>query len=313
MLVGAATRRTATLRSRWGSRTARAGLVGTVVFAVAGASVAAASPTSRSELMARHARAQQEQTSPKNARGAQVVVQDIKIRVPGQDPVAAWLVQPASVKRHAAAGILWLHWLGEIHNDRSEFLAEAIELADEGVVSLLPQGFFPWVPDPVGDERDVAAVRAQVDAFRACLRKLEALRSVDSDRIAIVGHDYGAMYGALLADEDPHVSAMVMAAPDALWGNWFATFWLGLEGEEKAAYEALFKGLDPVEHAGRLGSHVLIQWAGEDFFIPAEVRDAYAAAAPEAQTILYPRVDHEFTTRAQIDRTAFLRAELGLG
>ena len=29
--------------------------------------------------------------------------------------------------------------------------------------------------------------------------------------------------------------------------------------------------------------------------------------------MLYPGVDHEFTTRAQIDRDAFLRAELGLG
>jgi dienelactone hydrolase len=298
-------------RPRWWGRSARTGMVAAAI-AVAGTSFAAAAPTTARESAAAR-RPEAHQAPAGNAQGSQVIVQDIRIRVPGQSPVAAWLVQPAKPKKHAAAGILWLHWLGEIHNDRSEFLAEAIELADEGAVSLLPQGFFPWVPDPVGDERDVAAVRAQVDAFRACLQKLEALRSVDSDRIAIVGHDYGAMYGALLADEDPHVSAMVMAAPDALWGNWFATFWLGLEGEKKAAYEALFDGLDPVEHADRLGSHVLLQWAGDDFFVPAEVREAYAAAAPDAQTILYARVDHQFTTRAQIDRTAFLRSELGLG
>ena len=42
-------------------------------------------------------------------------------------------------------------------------------------------------------------------------------------------------------------------------------------------------------------------------------RSVAAAAAPDAQTILYPGVDHEFTTRAQVDRDAFLRSELDLG
>src|SRR5688500_1599852 len=59
-----------------------------------------------------------------------VTVQDVRIPVAGQEDVAAWLVRPARAHRRSAAGILWLHWLGEIHGDRSEYLAEAIELAD---------------------------------------------------------------------------------------------------------------------------------------------------------------------------------------
>ena len=68
-----------------------------------------------------------------------VVVEDISIPVPGQDPVQAYLVRPAGeLKKNSAPGMLWLHWLGEINNDRSEYLPEAITLAAEGVVSVLP-------------------------------------------------------------------------------------------------------------------------------------------------------------------------------
>ena len=244
---------------------------------------------------------------------ARVVVEDVTIRVPRQDPVEAYVVRPAGhLKRSSAAGVLFLHWLGEINNDRGEYLTEAITLAEQGVVSVLPQGYFPWVPNPDGTANDVRLVENQVKAFRAALNRLDAIGAIDESRIAVVGHDYGAMYGALLADRDERVSAMVLQAPDALMGNWFATFWLQLEGQQRADYLALFADLDPVDHTARLGSHVLFQWAGEDFFIPAEVRDAYAASSPAAQVKLYERADHELTDVARVDRLAFLTEQLGL-
>ena len=248
------------------------------------------------------------------SRAASVVVEDVTIRVPRQDPIQAYVVRPAGhVKRNSAAGVLFLHWLGEINNDRGEYLTEAITLADQGVVSVLPQGYFPWVPNPDGTANDVQLVKNQVRAFRAALNRLASVKAVDESRIAVVGHDYGAMYGALLADSDERVSAMVLQAPDAEMGNWFATFWLQLEGQERADYLALFADVDPVDHTARLGSHVLFQWAGEDIFIPAEVRAAYAASSPDARVELYERSDHEFTDEARVARLAFLADELGLG
>jgi dienelactone hydrolase len=244
---------------------------------------------------------------------AQVVVDDITIAVAGQDPVQAWLVRPAGQpKKHSQAGVLWLHWLGEINGDRNEYLAEAVTLAGKGVVSVLPQGYFPWVPNPDGTARDVTLVENQVAAMRAALDRLVAERSVDASRIALVGHDYGAMYGALLADSDERISTMVLQAPDALMGNWFARFWLGLEGAERDGYLALFDDLNPVEHTARLGDRVLFQWAGKDFFIGQDVRDAYADSSPDADVILYDDADHEFRDAARVDRLAFLEAQLGL-
>jgi dienelactone hydrolase len=245
---------------------------------------------------------------------AQVVVDDITIAVPGQEPVQAWLVRPGGqVKKHTQAGVLWLHWLGEINGDRNEYLSEAVTLAGKGVVSVLPQGYFPWVPNPDGTTGDVTLVENQVAAMRAALDRLVAERSVDASRVALVGHDYGAMYGALLADSDTRISTMVLQAPDALMGNWFAQFWLELEGAERDAYLALFDGLDPVDHTARLGDHVLFQWAGKDIYIGQEVRDAYAASSPDAEAKFYERSDHEFRDDARVDRLAFLEAQLLAG
>ncbi len=243
----------------------------------------------------------------------QIVVEDITIRVPHQAAVQAYVVRPAgNLKKNSAAGVLFLHWLGEINNDRGEYLTEAITLAGQGVVSVLPQGYFPWVPNPDGTTGDVTLVKNQVAAMRRALDTLASVKGVDKSRIALVGHDYGAMYGSILAQSDRRVSVMVLQAPDALMGNWFAQFWLRLEGQEREDYLALFAGLDPVDNTSRLGSHVLFQWAGDDFFIGQDVRDAYAASSPLAQVKLYEHADHELTDAARVDRLAFLAAQLGL-
>ena len=242
-----------------------------------------------------------------------VSVRDIEIRVPDQAPVRAWLVAPAGpAPRHSMAGVLWLHWLGQIHNDRSEFLSQAVAMADRGVVSVLPDGGFPWVEDPDGTAADVTRVEDQLAAYRRVLDRLASRRAVDPERIAVVGHDYGAMYGSLLADSDERVSVLALQALDATWGNWFATYWLGLEGQARADYSQLFAGLEPVDHVARLGSHVLLQWAGRDEYVSAEVADAVSAANPDARRIDYPRADHQLDDKALRDLAGFLTEQLAL-
>ncbi len=242
-----------------------------------------------------------------------VVIRSVTVAVPHQQPVSAYLVRPGGRQQpHSDAGILFLHWLGQVRGDRSEYLAEATELAGRGVISLLPQGYFPWVPNPDGTTHDVRLVKRQVKAFRAALDRLAGLRAVDASRIAVVGHDYGAMYGTLVAARDHRVAALVLEAPDSTWGNWFAKYWLGLEGAERTAYLALFNGLDPVDHTRRLGRHVLFQWAGQDVFVSPEVRAAFAANNPHARVLLYDSSDHQLTDAAQVDRDAFIAHQLGL-
>ena len=250
--------------------------------------------------------------TPKQEQVAQVIVQDIRIPVAGQPAVQAYLVRSNDVRPGSQAGVLWLHWLGQIHSDRTEFLAEAIQMASHGVVSVLPQGSFPWLVNPTGTPQDVTLIRRQLEAFRASLDALIANRSVDPSRVAVVGHDYGAMYGALLANEDHRISAAVLATPDATWGNWFVKYWLGYTGEQERKYKALFTELEPVHHVSRLGARELFQWAGQDIYVSEAVRKLFAQGAPLAKVDLYPNSDHQLITQTQIDRDAFLEQVLGL-
>jgi dienelactone hydrolase len=245
--------------------------------------------------------------------GRGVLVETVRVPVPGQHPVTAYLVRSAgSLRPHSHAGILFLHWLGQIHSDRSEFLAEATELAPSGAVSLLPQGVFPWQVGPTGKAHDVTAIKAQLAVFRACLTWLRDRKYVAGSRIAVVGHDYGAMYGALLANSDKHVHAAILATPDATWGHWFVQYWLGYTGQQATDYDKLFAHLQPVHHVARLGNRELFQWAGQDVYIGAGVRSRFAANAPKAKVDLYPTSDHQLTDQAQADRDAFLQRELHL-
>ena len=272
-----------------------------LAVAVAGAlaTVAAAPP-----------RAAGTSTSPSVSR---VIVQDVRVPVPGQQPVPAYLVRSTGhLKPGSHAGILFLHWLGQIHSDRTEFLPEAIQLAPRGAVSLLPQGVFPWQVAPTGKARDVTAIRQQLAVFQACLNWLIAKSYVSGSRVAVVGHDYGAMYATLLTSADPRVHAAVFATPDATWGHWFVKYWLGFKGKRAARYKAQFASLQPVRHVSRLGSHELFQWAGRDIFVSTSVRKQFAAAAPLAPADFYPHADHQLTTAAQTARDAFLARQLGL-
>ena len=59
-----------------------------------------------------------------------------------------WSRRPGHLHSHSVAGVLWLHWLGDLHNDRSEFLSEAVDLAGAGRGLGPPAGLLPVGPEP---------------------------------------------------------------------------------------------------------------------------------------------------------------------
>ena len=227
----------------------------------------------------------------------------------------AWLVTEDD-ERWPRPAVLWLHWLGQRHNDRGEYLALAVELASRGVVSLLPAGHFPWVPDPDGTAHDATRVLAQVEAHAVALDHLAAQPGVDPGRIALVGHDYGGMYGVLLAERDERISTVALQAPDTCWENWFASYWLKLDDDARKEYAARFVDVEPVDAVARLAARLedgmLLQWAGNDTFVTAESRTEYERANPRARSVSYENADHMLDGRAAVDLVAFLEERLGL-
>src|SRR5215217_3487986 len=111
---------------------------------------------------------------------AQVV--DVTFRGSEAESVQAWLVTP-----------------------RPQGAIPDGSLAAAGVVSLLPQGRFPWSIDPTRSTADAGQVRAEVGRVRASLDLLAGRPDVEPARLGVVGHDFGAMYAILAAAEDPRV------------------------------------------------------------------------------------------------------------
>jgi hypothetical protein len=222
----------------------------------------------------------------------------------------ALVVRPAggTTATAPAPGILWLHWLGHNRGDCTEFVPEAIELAGQGAISVLPQGTFPWSDHPSGRLTDAAKVSAEVQRVREALQVLRALPDVDAGRLAIVGHDYGAMYG--LALKDPDVRLFIAATPDSSWSRWFLKYWPVadvIDGD----YSALLEAFDPLQAAASYGSRLRMQWAESDEYVPEYVRDLFAISAPLATSTTYA-YDHQLGQKATADRITMLRESLGL-
>ncbi len=243
-----------------------------------------------------------------------VRVSDIAFRS-GNAVVRAALVQPRD-PLDSMPGVLFAHWLGDpATTNRTEFLADAEWLARRGIVSLLPDE--PWsqpqwfarVRSTASDAADSVAV---VIALRRALDVLTRTNGVDRKRLAFVGHDFGAMYGALLAGADTRVRDVVFVAPTVTFAEWFLLD-TGRPPADRAAYEAQMAAFDiPAALARATFSASLLQFGARDRYVPSAKAHAFAAAVsqPDKTVRTYP-ADHALTLDAATDeRRSWLLAHL---
>ncbi|HET8776123.1 MAG TPA: alpha/beta fold hydrolase [Candidatus Limnocylindria bacterium] len=226
------------------------------------------------------------------------------IRVADAD---AYLVEPIGGGR--GPGVLFLHWFDTEAPDgnRTQFLDEAVELArDDGFVSILPQGQFPWAGDPTDASSDAQRIRAEVERHRMALDHLAQRADVDASRIGLVGHDFGGMHGVVLAADDPRIAAAVVIAATPRWGDWFLPFWR-IDGDRFDYLRALSE-LDPISRIGDLAPRPLfLQFARNDFFIAAMTGMELHRAAGEPKEMRAYDADHGVRDpQARTDRREFL-------
>lgn len=237
-------------------------------------------------------------------------VQDINM---GAGSRPASLVLPDDASAGSAAGIMWFHWLeyGSPTSNRSEFLGEAAAMADRGVVSVLVDGTFPWFGDPESIAHDTAALDADLAMAAAGYELLLARPEVDASRTAFVGHDFGSMYQSVLFAQDRRPLGFVMMAPTARWADWFARYWV--ISDEAAAYTAALAPYDPAAALpSSRGRPVLLQFANDDKYVPADVSaEISLAAGPDAETRHYD-CGHGLNEAARADRHVWLANLLGL-
>ena len=243
------------------------------------------------------------------ARATRITVSDVVLG-PGDAEVEAFILDPAGGE--ARAGILFLHWLGEHRSDRTQFLSEARTYAALGVRCVLPAGRLPWVPDPVDADTDFANIELEQRRLAVALDALIAGLPTGAP-VALVGHDFGAMHGLLLAARRPVFAAAVLIAATPRWGDWFLRFWN--IGGDRFDYLRRLAPLDPIEAARSLTAPTLWQVSSRDYFIAPMSAVELARAAPvdgEPRLEWYD-ADHAMrSAKARAARKRFLTTTLGL-
>jgi pimeloyl-ACP methyl ester carboxylesterase len=208
-------------------------------------------------------------------------------------------------------GVLFLHWFDEAPNaNRSQYLEEAEILAAAGVASVLPQLGFPWKAAPTDAESDIARIEGEVEFLRGAWSRLCDVDGVDADRIAVVGHDFGAMYGTLLLSElGPRCAALVAAT--ARWADWFVRFWPITT--DRYDYMRQLDRLDPITAIAQPGCPLLFQFGLKDFYIAVMTARELFDAAPELKTYRSYEAGHAMDLdEIRSDRLAFVAEHLAI-
>lgn len=221
-----------------------------------------------------------------------------------------YLVQPRS--GGSGPGIIFLHWFDEAPNaNRSQFLEEARSLTDNGVVSILPQLRFPWSDPPSGVDADLERIAAELTWLHRVHSALTAHDGVDPRKIIVVGHDFGAMHGALLLAEI-EARAGVLIAPTPRWADWFLRFW-PIETDRFDYMRALDR-VDPIRAVASADCPLLFQFGVRDFYIAQMSASEMFQAAAEPKAILHYDADHELHLHEAVDdRIAFVLDALETG
>jgi len=207
-----------------------------------------------------------------------VTIRDISfVGIAGKPSIKAYLVIPNGAG--SFAGVLWVHWLGEEKSNRDQFLDEAVALAPKGVVSLIVDAMWAtpkWFEDRIL-ERDYEDSIEQVIKLRRAMDLLTGQPNVDKTRIGFVGHDYGGMYGMLMAGVDQRARTYVFIAVTQSFEAWA---FLAKQPVSKAEYLRRNSVLELTDYLRQVkNSSTLFQFGTNDFFVSgADAAIIFAAA-----------------------------------
>jgi dienelactone hydrolase len=234
--------------------------------------------------------------------------------------VSAYLVVPAGKGPFPA--VIYGHWCmpGSEKKNRTEFLEEAVVLAQSGVISLLPDhvsvrpGFV--ADDSPFSENQVAVLVQQVVNLRRAADLLLARPDVDAKRIAYVGHSCDAGAGGFLSGVDKRFQAFVLMAGDLSdevdkKSKSFQEFRQKAGPEKLDAFMTEHAWMDAgyyVSHA--LPAAVFLQFASEEPFIDEEMEKGYFEAVSQPKRMKIYKAQHALSPEATRDRIAFLAERL---
>ena len=231
--------------------------------------------------------------------------------------MGATLVAPRARPAAKGPAVLFVHWYEPPNptSNRTEFVDEAVELAGAGVVSLLIDTM--WSDPNWFQSRDPATDLGhsieQVKQLRRAIDLLASRPGVDPRRLFYVGHDFGAMYGAIAASLDARrLKGFVFMAGTKSFSDWFLLWPRRSDEAQKSQVIAQTAALDPPLYlAGIRSLPMLFQFANQDKFVPRASAEALVAAVQSAKEVRWYDAAHALNAEATRDRIAWIRRLIG--
>lgn len=248
-----------------------------------------------------------------------VAIEDVTFASVGEPtPVQAYIVRPETGPG-PFAGVLFVHWFEPESptSNRTQFLNEAEALARRGTVSVLVSTFWSS-PERYQRRRWEDDYQNSVNQAKDLRRALDVLLGqpgVDPQRIGVVGHDYGAMFGSIVAGVDPRAKAYVLIAGTSRFSNWylFGSSTGRPQGEALAKFKEQLAAIDPVETIAGTKAATFFQFGETDKYTPREDFIAYYMAAPVPKRIATYPSDHPMEAPIiRFDREVWLSGQLGI-
>jgi dienelactone hydrolase len=215
-----------------------------------------------------------------------------------------------------AAAILYLHWYEPPSPDsnRSQFVQEAKEMARCGAACLMIETLWS---DP-----DFFLKRTQADDLQNSIEEVTNIRraidlllsqpDVDAGRFALVGHDFGGMYGVLAGSLDRRPTHYVVMAATPRFPDWYL-YSPRLEGQAREEFIRQFAPLDPITHIADLSpAQVLFQFGTDDPHVPKERGEEFYNAAKMSKEVRWYDAGHGLNAEAATDRIHWLKTVLSL-
>jgi dienelactone hydrolase len=217
-----------------------------------------------------------------------VAIHDITYVQASGSRTQTYLVVPPGAGQFG--GVMYLHGA---YGGSSDFLDEAVDLANHGVVSLLinqPE----WKLDPSTHAEAVTEIVFEMRELRRSLDLLASRPEVDPDRLGFVGFSFGAIRGGTFAGiEGKRLKiAILMSTPPSYGLSYMAPF-------------------DPIVWAQHVSPAALyVQEGTQDGWFTHAEAESLVAAAQEPKKLAWYEAGHGLNKNAYDDRLGWLETAL---